>query len=29
MPWKQNYTISDTTSLADGALRWPGRRLKA
>jgi peptidoglycan/xylan/chitin deacetylase (PgdA/CDA1 family) len=24
MPWKQNYTISDETSLADGALRWPG-----
>ncbi len=26
MPWKQNYTISDETSLADSALRWPGGR---
>ncbi len=24
MPWKQNYTISDETSLADAEIRWPG-----
>jgi peptidoglycan/xylan/chitin deacetylase (PgdA/CDA1 family) len=24
MPWKQGYTISDETSLADKDLRWPG-----
>ena len=27
MPWKDGYTISDETSLADGDIRWPdGKR---
>lgn len=26
MPWKENYTISDETSLSDADVRWPGGR---